>query len=613
MAEKKPRLTISLLSSGRSTTIERCLASLMPFKEKMDTEIIVVDTDPEHREGVHAVLEKYADQIIPFEWCDDFARARNVGVDAAAGEWFLFIDDDEWFIDADPVIDFLNSDDAEKCWWTNYRIRNYFDDAHKRYRDAWVSRMFRLDGKIRFRGRVHEFMSPARGNAVSIGGLTGHTGYIYHSKEERDAHARRNLVLLEELVKEEPTQVRWTYQMMQEYANFEDKKKELSLAKKGIKQMKGVRGYKFACMRGIFAANVIRLTREIDGWEKGYGEYRHLKGKKLVLGRVSSAWIEFEAALQSMHMGKYRNALRHGKRYLDAYDKYHDAPVECSEDYLSFLIDTFGSEIYHMMAAMQVYLGIRDGEWDGYDAFFSRLPWDEMKTYGLDRYELDILRDASAADYDERFAEIIGTFWKLPEARKVVKQEFVRMEAEGDENRWHIVQALDAASLTSAKPLDLLIMWEDHEERREKMPEYFTQLFRSANPFLVDPRLWKIGLRRGAVLDERIREIPFPRWCSLVDDFVGHADREALSEMVSLLDDIYMGFADERYDYFRVQAAQKLQEMDRQEEQKEQQLIQDEMQKLIDGLGRKVEELIAAGMTDEAEKVLAEIRKFSPE
>ena len=110
----KPLLTISLLSSGRSTTIERCLASLAPFKEQLDTEIIVVDTDPEHRADVLAILEKYADQIIPFEWIDDFAAARNVGIDAAKGKWFLFVDDDEWLMESDPFIEFLLSSEQKK-------------------------------------------------------------------------------------------------------------------------------------------------------------------------------------------------------------------------------------------------------------------------------------------------------------------------------------------------------------------------------------------------------------------------------------------------------------------------------------------------------------------
>ena len=38
----------------------------------------------------------------------------------------------------------------------------------------------------------------------------------------------------------------------------------------------------------------------------------------------------------------------------------------------------------------------------------------------------------------------------------------------------------------------------------------------------------------------------------------------------------------------------------------------DEMQQLIDGLQRKVEELISAGMMDEAEMVMKEIEKYAP-
>ena len=145
MSANKPLLTISLLSSGRSATIERCLSSLAPFKEQLDTEIIVVDTDSKHSEEVHSILAQYTDRIIPFDWIDDFSAARNVAVDAASGEWFLFLDDDEWFIDPAPMIAFLKSDENRKYHWATYLIRNFFDDELQTYRDAWASRMFRLD------------------------------------------------------------------------------------------------------------------------------------------------------------------------------------------------------------------------------------------------------------------------------------------------------------------------------------------------------------------------------------------------------------------------------------------------------------------------------------
>ena len=59
--EKTKLLTISLLCCGRPDTTERCLKSLIPIREAIDSEIQVVDTgcSPETR----AIIEKYADEV----------------------------------------------------------------------------------------------------------------------------------------------------------------------------------------------------------------------------------------------------------------------------------------------------------------------------------------------------------------------------------------------------------------------------------------------------------------------------------------------------------------------------------------------------------------------
>ena len=44
MSEKRPLLTISFLSSGRGKTIKRCLDSIVPLMERVDSELIIVDT-----------------------------------------------------------------------------------------------------------------------------------------------------------------------------------------------------------------------------------------------------------------------------------------------------------------------------------------------------------------------------------------------------------------------------------------------------------------------------------------------------------------------------------------------------------------------------------------
>ena len=55
-------------------------------------------------------VREYTDNIVSFDWCDDFAAARNAGLEHAKGEWFLYLDDDEWFEDVTTIIDFFQSD-----------------------------------------------------------------------------------------------------------------------------------------------------------------------------------------------------------------------------------------------------------------------------------------------------------------------------------------------------------------------------------------------------------------------------------------------------------------------------------------------------------------------
>lgn len=107
---QKKLLTISVLVSGRKDTTEKCLDSLRSLRGRLDSELILVDTGC--NEEMRQILERYTDQIIDFKWCNDFAKARNAALKQASGEWFLYLDDDEWFEDTTPVSDFLLSDQA---------------------------------------------------------------------------------------------------------------------------------------------------------------------------------------------------------------------------------------------------------------------------------------------------------------------------------------------------------------------------------------------------------------------------------------------------------------------------------------------------------------------
>ena len=94
----KPIVTISLLVSNRKDTIRKCLDSIRPLLEAVPSELIVVDTvGPKNSDGSLEIAKEYTEKIVHFDWCNDFAAARNAGLKHAKGEWFLFIDDDECF------------------------------------------------------------------------------------------------------------------------------------------------------------------------------------------------------------------------------------------------------------------------------------------------------------------------------------------------------------------------------------------------------------------------------------------------------------------------------------------------------------------------------------
>lgn len=107
MSEKNPILSISLLASNRKDTTKKCLDSLKMIMERIDCELIIVDTGCD--EEMQALLHEYTDQIIPFTWCNDFSKARNAGLEKCSGEWFLYIDDDEWFENVDELVEFFQS------------------------------------------------------------------------------------------------------------------------------------------------------------------------------------------------------------------------------------------------------------------------------------------------------------------------------------------------------------------------------------------------------------------------------------------------------------------------------------------------------------------------
>ena len=149
--EKKCKLTISILASNRKDTIPKCLESIKPLLEKVDSELIVTDTGCE--EDLLDIIRKYTDKIVRFQWCNDFAAARNVGLNMAHGQWFMYIDDDEWFDDVTEIIKFFNSEEEKDYVLAGFK--HSADDkiisdenVKKRFFEIWTAKeaYFKMKG-----------------------------------------------------------------------------------------------------------------------------------------------------------------------------------------------------------------------------------------------------------------------------------------------------------------------------------------------------------------------------------------------------------------------------------------------------------------------------------
>ena len=215
MADKL--LSISLLVSGREDTTEKCLCSLKRLRDELNTEIILVDTGCP--DAWQKPLESYADKIVRFTWCNDFAKARNAGLALATGKWFLFLDDDEWFEDVTPIIAFFRSGEYKEYQQAVYKARNYFQLDGSSYVDEWVARMIKLEPDTHFEGSVHESLVPVKGRCKKIDAFVHHYGYAFANEVDRCAHRERNVQILKKLIETEPNNMKWYLQILQEYAD----------------------------------------------------------------------------------------------------------------------------------------------------------------------------------------------------------------------------------------------------------------------------------------------------------------------------------------------------------------------------------------------------------
>lgn len=513
---KKKVLTISILISKRPDTVRKCLDSVKPILDAIDAELILTDTGC--GEEVRNIIEEYTDQIIEFEWCKDFSKARNVGLKQAKGEWFLFLDDDEWFDDVSDIIHFFKSGEYKNYGLATYYQRNYLDEAGKDYEDLLVGRTIKLEEDIHFEYAIHECFNRVPGKTKVLNAFVHHYGYVYKTEAERMAHSERNISLLLIEHEKDPYNLKHILQLIQEYNSLEKWDDSLALALKGIECDKQGKATQHFCRNSLYA-NVINCYMHKKDYEKIIqvgSEY--LKTAKL--DDLAKAAIYFRLAPAYFENDDFEQALEAVKEYWRRYEYQKANP----EDYLPYVTNITASAFrlgylnILICVAVRSCLALKD--------YRQAKQW--LKRLEPDNDELKILEDVAKDIIDllpgaqgeaheillDMGNLLIGTQRGI-ENRMIgcIEEKCFEVKEGKEQFLLHYAKlASDSPFFVMIRLIKEMIEKQDHEQIEKQL----RQLCQTALPLcfrsLVVYRVWEKAKALGLDLASIIRDIPYSSW-----------------------------------------------------------------------------------------------------
>lgn len=422
----RPQLTISLLISNRLDTIPRCLDSLRPIMEAIPCELILVDTSK--NPAVHKLLQEYTDKVYEFEWCQDFAKARNEGLRRAKGEWFLYLDDDEWFVESDAIVSFFKSGEYKKYGYANYQVRNFLDAKYTHYSDGWVSRMVRVEKDTCFVSKIHEYFVPVNGARKDLSAMVYHSGYVYETPEKRREHFERNSSLLLDMIKEEPNNIRWRLQLAQEYSSIGEWELLEACCKECLNVMKDANS-DFICNHiGTFYTGLVTgLLRQ-----KKYEECIKVCRQALTDKRsreVLRAMMHLKLGENYLYLGQWDEAIDQVEKYLHIL-KFSDEDESSIIEQKSALLvgDALNDNNKKLVYCVLICSQLEKGNTESLIEHYEKLGWNQEVIYSLGDVEKYLVKAMWTLPYHRIFVRVILDAFRNKELRALFSKEILTQD-----------------------------------------------------------------------------------------------------------------------------------------------------------------------------------------
>lgn len=314
-------LTIGVPVSNQIDTIDRCLFHIKPLLDGLDSELLVIDTGS--TDGTVEVCRSYGAKVISHPWHDNMSAVRNEGIYHARGEWYMSIDDDEWFEDVEDILKFFKRGIYRNYDSATYIQRNYADSKGEVYGDNHTLRMARISPDLHFEGRIHDaLVFYGRNRSYMLQSYAHHYGFVHDNAERMKEKFMRNASILLYDMYEYPEDLRYLFQLANEYRCIKYKDIAIKLFAQTIALSKEIgneyrgRMSVVELLSALYDLNDRRLFQ--------WAQYLESQFSLQVADQASIAWCQENLAF---HLGKsVEKVVQYYERYRELLEQYQKDP-----------------------------------------------------------------------------------------------------------------------------------------------------------------------------------------------------------------------------------------------------------------------------------------------
>lgn len=215
------RISLCMIVKNEEKYIKMCLENAL----KLVDEVIIVDTGSTDR--TIEIINTFGEKIRLYKhiWENDFAKARNISLEKATGDWILVLDADEKLIcDTNKLREKLENTEYEGFMLPLYNIIT----SHMIIRSAVYCKLFRNRG-YKYEGAIHEHVNIDSRKVIEYDSdvvKVFHFGYMRSVVNDKKKIKRNREILMDEL-KKSPNNPYTYYNIGVTYENEENWEKAL--------------------------------------------------------------------------------------------------------------------------------------------------------------------------------------------------------------------------------------------------------------------------------------------------------------------------------------------------------------------------------------------------